>query len=113
MQERADFAVDWILSRVDGTEEQREQVKTVVTGLIEEVGGLADQHRGNREAFVAELGRPSVDRAALESLRKSEMELAEALSQRIVAAVGDVADILTPEQRLELIEFAERHRGRH
>lgn len=113
MQERADFAVDWILGRVDGTDEQREQVKAVVAGVIHEVGGLADQHRTNRAAFVEELGRPSVDRAALESLRKSEMELAESLSRRIVAALADVADVLTPEQRLELIELVERHGGRH
>ena len=44
----------------------------------------------------------------LEDLRRAELQLAESASQRIVTALADVADVLTPEQRAELVKMAER-----
>jgi Spy/CpxP family protein refolding chaperone len=51
-----------------------------------------------------------VDRAALEELRRAELQLAEQASTRIVTALGDIADALTPEQRAELLKLAEQFR---
>jgi hypothetical protein len=50
--------------------------------------------------------QPAVDRAALEELRRYELQLAETASGRIVTALADVADVLTPEQPGELIRLA-------
>ena len=45
---------------------------------------------------------------AIDAIRQAELELAEEASSRLVAAFADVAEVLTPEQRAELIELAER-----
>ena len=63
-----------------------------------------------REAFLAALTQPSVDRGSLEDLRRAELQLAEGASQRIVTALADIADVLTPEQRAELVKMAQRWR---
>jgi Spy/CpxP family protein refolding chaperone len=50
-----------------------------------------------------------IDRAALEQLRAQQMQRMDFISKRILAAVEDAADVLTPEQRLK---FAEHLRAR-
>jgi Spy/CpxP family protein refolding chaperone len=109
-RERAEFATDWVLNKLDATDAQRTQVKAIVAGTLQELAPLRDQHRQHREAFLAALAQPDVDRATLEDLRRAELQLAENASQRIVTAVADAAAVLTPEQRAELVKMAERFR---
>jgi Spy/CpxP family protein refolding chaperone len=52
---------------------------------------------------------PVVDRAALEQLRVEQMQRMDLVSRRILVAVEDAADVLTPEQRAR---FAEQLRSR-
>ena len=107
-RERAEFATDWVLNKVNATEAQRAQVKSIVAQTLQDLIPLRDQHRQNRATFLAALGQPDVDRATLEDLRRAELQLAETASQRIVTAVADVSALLTPEQRAELVKMAER-----
>jgi len=47
----------------------------------------------------------------LKETQQAEVQLLESASSRIVEAVADVADALTPEQRTQLIEhFSRFHR---
>ncbi len=109
MREHAAFVAGWVLRRVDGTDAQQEQVKATLETLIDEVVPLADQHRAHREAMLTELTRPSIDREAIHELRRAELELAEVASTKLADALADVAQVLTPEQRLELAELARHH----
>ena len=97
------------LRRVDGTDAQHEQVRATLETLIDEVYPLVDQHRAHHEAWMAELTRPSIDREAIHELRRAELELAEVASTKLADALADVAQVLTPEQRLELVALARHH----
>jgi Spy/CpxP family protein refolding chaperone len=108
MREKSDFAVEWILSRVDATEEQRRQVKTIFGNSIDDLLPVVAEHRDYREAMIAELSKPNIDREAIEAIRKSGIGLADEVSSRLVASLTDAAEVLTPEQRTELIEMAKR-----
>jgi Spy/CpxP family protein refolding chaperone len=108
VRERTEFAVDWILSRVDASEEQRDQVKTIISTSLIDLAPLTVEHKDNREAFVTELGKPTLDRSALEEIRRAEIELADQASSRLITALIDAAEVLTPEQRTELIEMSKR-----
>jgi Spy/CpxP family protein refolding chaperone len=107
-RERAEFAASWVLRWVDASEEQQERVRAIIAGSVEDLKPLSLRHRRNREAFLVELARPTIDREAIESIRAAELELAELASSRLVEAFTDIAEVLTPEQRAELIELAER-----
>lgn len=111
-RERAAFATDFVLSRVDASDDQREQIKTIVGNSIEDLFPFVDQHEINREAFVTALSNPTIDREALEQLRKNGLEMADQVSTRLVAAIADAAEVLTPEQRNELIELARKFHER-
>ncbi len=107
---RADFATEWVLSRVDATEEQKARIKAIVQDAIKDLSQAREQHMKNRQAFMETLSQPTVDRAALKQIRASEMQLAESASDRFVTAIADAADVLTPEQRSKLVEMANQFR---
>ena len=113
MKERADFMVEWTLSRINATEAQRTQVKSVVQAALEDLLQLREEHQANRKAMIAALIEPEVDRAELDRIRSAEISLADRASRRIVTALADSAEALTPEQRAQLAEMAGRWRGRH
>ena len=109
-RERADFAADWVLKKVNATEEQRVQIKSIVEQAVNDLFQFAGQHRSNREGLMAELAKPNVDRAALEKLRTGELGLVESASSRLLDTLVDITEVLTPEQRLQLVELAQRYR---
>jgi periplasmic protein CpxP/Spy len=109
-KEHIQVAAKWALREIDANEQQQERVNKVLAGAVDDLFRLKEQHRANREAFAAQLGGTSIDRAALEEIRKSEMTLADEASRRFVQALADVAEVLTPEQRQQIIEHVHRHR---
>lgn len=106
--ERAELATDFVLSQVKADESQRQKAKTIVRDTIDALFPLKLEHQASRQAFIDALSQPSVNRAALELIRQEEMQRANTASTRLVQAVADIADVLTPEQRTQLIELATR-----
>jgi Spy/CpxP family protein refolding chaperone len=113
VSERVSFMTEWVLKKVDASEEQTHQVQDIVLETVSDLFPLKDQHRANRQAFRETLAQPTIDRQALENIRTAELQLAETMSSRIVGAIADTADVLTPEQRTELAEMAARFHGKH
>jgi protein CpxP len=110
-KEHLQVATMWALRDIDASEEQQDRVNAIAAGAVDDLFRLRQQHVTNREAFHAQLGGATVDRAALEQVRQSEIALADEASKRLVRAVADVADVLTPEQRQALMErFHRKHR---
>lgn len=110
-----EWKIDDMLDEVDATDDQRTQVRAIATAAIADMGEFHDFKRAGREALVDALTQETVDREALEALRQSKLETADRASQRLLAALADAAEVLTPAQRAELAEeLASRdwHRGR-
>ncbi len=103
------FFVGWTLREVDASDEQVARVTEIATAATADLRGLHEAHRGRREAFTTAL--VAGDRAALEQLRGQELAAAETASQRLVTALADAAEVLTPEQRARLAEAHARHHG--
>jgi Spy/CpxP family protein refolding chaperone len=107
----AGMAVEWVLRGVNGTDEQKQQATRITDRLIDQLGPLVEKHRGFREAMARELARPEIDRDSLERLRREEIALADQGSKAAVGAIADLGEVLTPEQRAELVAFARRFHG--
>ena len=54
--------------------------------------------------LIGLLTAPTVDRAAIEAFRVEKMDIADRASRRVAQALGEAAEVLTPEQRVELGE---------
>ena len=108
-KEHLQVAAKWALRDIDATPEQQDRVNTIVAGAVDDLFALKGRHQANRQAFHEQLTAAKVDRAALEETRKEELALADEASKRLVQALADVSDVLTPEQRQALIEKIHRH----
>jgi Spy/CpxP family protein refolding chaperone len=108
-KEHLQVATRWMLRDIDATAEQQDRVNAIVAGTVDDLFRLRESHQRNRNAFHAELAGATIDRAALEEIRKSEMGLADEASKRLVQALADVSDVLTPGQRQALADRVHRH----
>lgn len=109
-REHAEDVAKWLLVKVDATKEQQAKAQVIVDSVTDQIIPLAEKHRANRQALLAELAKPSIDRARLEELRTAELQLADQASKQMLDAVVELSDVLTPEQRTELLAMAKHHR---
>jgi Spy/CpxP family protein refolding chaperone len=107
------LAADYALYRVNATDEQKARVQEILDRAIDDLEALHPSRHELHDEVVAALTAPDVDRDALEALRAKHLATFDAASRRIVAAVADLGDVLSAEQRGELARFAESfHRER-
>jgi Spy/CpxP family protein refolding chaperone len=112
---RIDHRVDRVLGRVDATDEQRDKVSGIIKGAFNDLTALGVKPWEVRAKAVALLRADTIDPAAFEALRAEQISMADAASKRIVQAMTEAAQVLTPEQRRELADRWERRgwRGHH
>ena len=108
MKEHAEYAVAFVLGRLDASDEQEARIVAIVNETIDGMAKGADEHRARRDALTQLFAQPEIDRDALEALRRAELQLADDVSAQIVSAIADVAEVLTLEQRAELMEMHAR-----
>ncbi|MES2298744.1 MAG: Spy/CpxP family protein refolding chaperone [Pseudomonadota bacterium] len=102
MDKHIDKMVAHVLA--DGSAEQKAKVAAIVKSAFTDLRPLHQQMHEAHAKAAKLLGAPSVDRAALEELRAEQMRQFDSASKRIVQAVADAAEVLTPEQRAKLYE---------
>ena len=107
-EEDMGFTVAFLLSEADASDEQVAAVTTIATRTATDLKALHDAHRARRDAFTSAL--VAADRTALETLRSEELATLQSASQRLVTALADAAEVLTPEQRQRL---ADAHAAHH
>jgi len=103
-EDRADRAVRHLAIEIDASNEQQEKLRSIVKGLVQDLLPMREKALAARQRGRTLLTQPSIDRAAIEVLRAEQLALADAASKRLAQALGDAAEVLTPEQRRRLDE---------
>ncbi len=92
----------------DATADQKARLKSIGMAAFKDLKPLhqamADSHQKMHEL----LKQPAIDRAALERLRQQHVQQMDALSKRVLAAVEDAADVLTPAQRAKFADHLQQ-----
>jgi Spy/CpxP family protein refolding chaperone len=109
-REHVALATDWILTRVEATEDQKGQAKRVVSETFDDLLPLVQEHRSNHETLVEEMTKANFDPEAIERLRQNQVELFDRASKELSGSLTELAGILTPEQRVGLLEMAQKFR---
>jgi protein CpxP len=110
---RVEHGVNHLLADIDATAEQKQQVTAILQAAAADVHALRDQHVAAHRQIHDILSAESIDRVRLENLRADEMRLADEASRRIVEGVADAAEVLTAQQRAQLIQSMEKHHEKH
>ena len=97
----------------DATPEQKTKVTALANAAFVDLQPLQVKRRDAHQEGIKILSEATVNRAALEQVRSTEMQLAEQSSKRITQALADIADVLTPAQRLRLAEHLQHRMGDH
>ena len=104
MARRLDWRIGRMVQDAGGTPQQKERLVAIATAALAELKPLREQMRQSRRAGLELLAAPVVDRRALEQLRTTQMQAADARSRRMLQAMADAAEVLTPEQRAKVAE---------
>lgn len=97
-------ALERALSSVSASDDQRIKIRDLLRTARNEIETLQDRLLSSRRAVIDLLSKPTVDRGGLEALRAERQRIADDVSKRITQALADVADVLTSEQRVTLID---------
>jgi len=112
LDEHLDRMLKHLYVEVDATDVQKLQLAPILKAAARDLLPMRDRMREGRHQALALLSQPTIDRGALEALRANQLQMAEQASRRLTQALADAADVLTPEQRRQLAERAERWHGR-
>ncbi len=113
MKEHLALGVERMLRHVDASDEQKDRATEIAESAFDALAPMLATHREGREQMVALLSEETIDREALEALRAEWVARFDAASRTLAGSLADLAETLTPEQRAELLEHRDGHRGWH
>ncbi len=88
---------------------QRLQIKQIVDKAQDELKTLHEEGRGLHEQGLKLWAAPKLDAAAAEKLRQQMAEQHDKVSKRMMRAMLDVGNVLTPEQRATVAKQMAKH----
>ena len=106
VQENVERMVAHVAIEIDATDEQKQKLTAIFVGAANDLLPIHAEFMESRQAgeMLGLLTAPTVDRAAIEKFRAEKMALADKASRRVTQALGEAAEVLTPEQRTEVGE---------
>ena len=105
-------AMKHVAIEIDASQQQQDQIVTLVSDAFKEVRPLRDSLRSTVEEMRELLLSNAPDRDALERLRAARLAESDRISKTLINTLADVAEVLTPAQRKLLDERINEHRGR-
>jgi protein CpxP len=98
----------WMVRRLAGhlnaTPEQKTKLTGIARATAKDLFPLREKMLASRRQAIDLLRQPTIDRGAIEQLRVEKVALVETISKRIAQAFGDMAEVLTPDQRKDLAD---------
>jgi Spy/CpxP family protein refolding chaperone len=106
----ANFFVKRFSKKIDATPEQTAALEKTLHNVIPDMMALKEKKRAIHKQVVTALSADKVDRVALEKIRAQGLKVADEASKLLVDTTASVSEILTPDQRAELMKRFEHKR---
>jgi len=100
-----------MLTKIGASDAQKAQIEGLLKPAFEEMKAAHEAHSAAFGQFHDAITAPSIDRAQIESLRAGQLKSLDEASKRMVTAITDAAEVLSPEQRAALAEQIRKHHG--
>jgi periplasmic protein CpxP/Spy len=105
VQAHADRMIRHLSIDIEATADQQEKLRAIVRDAIKDLLPVREKLQAARASARQLLTEQTIDRAALEKFRTDQIATHDAASRRLVAAVADAAEVLTPEQRRKVLDM--------
>lgn len=102
MADRADRMVRHVAIELDANADQQAKLEAIVKSAVTDLAPMRDKMLAARRQARDLLTQSTVDRGAIEKLRAEQIAAMDTLSKRVAQALGDAAEVLTPDQRKKL-----------
>lgn len=109
LEDRIDRLTRHMAIEIDATDEQQARIAGIATGVAKELRPVRARFHAAGKEIGELLLKDEIDRAAVEALRAERIADLEAISKTVSEGLLDVAETLTPEQRVLLEERIEEY----
>jgi len=113
MEQNVERMLKHLYAEIDATPAQQQKLEPIVKQAANDLMPLRAKVQEARRRGVELLSADTIDRGAIERLRAEQIGAADAASKRLTQALGDVAEVLTPEQRKTVAARVGRHGRGH
>jgi len=100
-----------MLTKIGASDAQKSQIEGLLKPAFEEMKAAHEAHSAAFEQFHEAITAPSIDRAKIEALRAEQLKSLDEASKRMVTAITDAAEVLSPDQRAALEAEVRKHHG--
>jgi protein CpxP len=104
------FRVQRMLDKVGASDSQKGQIKAIWEGLRPQLKSIHQQHAQLHKQIAQAMTAPTIDPAAIEKLRQQSVQLMDKASSVITQGMVSTAQVLTPDQRKQVLAEIESHR---
>ena len=111
VEAHADRMIRHLSVEIDATGQQQEKLRAIVRDAVRDLLPLREKVLAARATARELLTQQTIDRAAIEKFRTDQIATHDAASKRVIQAVADAAEVLTPEQRRKISEMVSRRGG--
>jgi Spy/CpxP family protein refolding chaperone len=111
VEAHADRVVRHLAIEIDATTEQQDKLRAIVRDVVKDLLPMREKIMSARGTARDLLTRETVDRVAIEKFRTDMLATHDTVSKRLVQAVADAAEVLTPEQRRRISDMIAARRG--
>jgi periplasmic protein CpxP/Spy len=109
IEARADRAVRHLAIEIDATPEQQDKLRAIVRDGVKDLLPVREKLMTARATARELLTQETIDRTAIEKFRTDMLATHDAVSKRLLQAVADAAEVLTPVQRRKIADLAAAH----
>lgn len=105
---------DRLLDEVQATDAQRKQIRDIADKARTDLRALHEKAREQHQNAMAMWTAPKIDAAEAEKQRQQMLAQHDQVSKRVMQAMLDVGNVLTPEQRAKAaVALKQRHERMH
>jgi periplasmic protein CpxP/Spy len=108
VEAHADRMVRHLSIEIDATAEQQDKLRAIVRDAVKDLLPMREKLLAARATARDLLTQQTIDRAAIEKFRADQIAFHDTASKRLVQAVADAAEVLTPEQRRKISDMLPR-----
>lgn len=103
--------VQAMLTKIGATDTQKSQIDGILKAGFADMKTVQESHEAAFKQFHELLLAQSIDRSKMEDLRASQIKNFDDGSKRLVTAIEDAAEVLSPDQRAALAAEVRKHHG--